>query len=165
MPDRRLLIVAGPNGSGKSSIVIQTDIAKKYGENIINPDNYARNITDIEDDHARYIFAMEQCQLLRENLLEAGVAFGFETVASTQSKIDFAKKAKDKGYHIEVLFVSTKSPELCYERIQERVRRGGHDVQRSKVFERYERTMAYLKEYIDLADVIYVYDNVAQHLF
>jgi predicted ABC-type ATPase len=153
------LVVAGPNGSGKSSIVTLADIEKKYGENLINPDNYARSITDIEDYVERYIFAMKQCELLRHNLLEHGVSFGFETVGSTQEKIDFIKKAKEKGYEIDLLFVALESPELCYQRVQKRVEEGGHDVERSKVFSRYERTMNYLKDYINIADTASVFDN------
>jgi predicted ABC-type ATPase len=36
---------------------------------------------------------------------------------------------------------------------------GGHDVERAKVFARYERAMNYLKEYIEVADTAYVFDN------
>jgi predicted ABC-type ATPase len=151
--------VAGPNGSGKSSIVSSTKIVKNHGENIINPDNYARNIVDIKNEKARYIFAMNLCEALRNNLLEVRAVFGFETIASTEEKIDFLKKAAAKGYRIDVLFVSLESPELCCQRIQKRVERGGHDVERSKVFSRYEKAMNYLKEYIRIADAASVYDN------
>jgi len=102
---------------------------------------------------------MEQCDILRDSLLEHNISFGFETVASTQGKIDFIKKAAAKGYVIEVVFVSLESPELCYQRVQERVKEGGHDVERSKVFSRYDKAMNYLKEYIKIADVMSVYDN------
>jgi len=80
-------------------------------------------------------------------------------VASTQEKIDFIKKAAANGYRIEVVFVSLESADLCYQRVQDRVKRGGHDVERSKVFSRYEKAMNYLKEYIRIADVASVYDN------
>ncbi|MCL2608121.1 MAG: zeta toxin family protein [Methanomassiliicoccaceae archaeon] len=159
MSDRRLLAVIGPNGSGKSSIVISSGIAEDYGENIINPDNYAKGVSDIEDITERYIFAMKQCELLRGSLLEHGISFGFETVGSTDEKIDFLKKAASKGYKIEILFVTTESAELCAQRVRKRVERGGHDVEMSKIFSRYERTMDRLKDYIDVADEAYVYDN------
>ena len=159
LPRPSLLVIAGPNGSGKSSIVIKSDVKEHYGENIINPDNYAKRLTDIEDYTERYIFAMKQCENLRNDLLEHGVSFGFETVASTKEKIEFMERAAKRGYRIIVMFVSLESPELCYQRVQKRVAKGGHDVERSKVFSRYERTMNYLKEYIRLADAMTVYDN------
>jgi len=153
------LVIAGPNGSGKSSIVTTSGMSKDYLENIINPDNYARSLTDIEDYYERYLFAMRQCELLRRSFIENKISFGFETVASTQDKIDFVKEAKTKGYEIHLIFVSLESAELCYRRIRKRVDRGGHDVERSKVFARYERTMNYLNEYIRIADKAYVFDN------
>ena len=154
-----MLAVIGPNGSGKSSIVISSDIAKNYDENIINPDNYAKMVSDINDVEERYVFAMKQCELLRNNLLDHGVSFGFETVGSTWEKIELLKKAASKGYRIEVLFVTTESAELCAQRVQKRVERGGHDVERSKIFSRYKKTMEQLKDYIEIADVVSVYDN------
>jgi len=153
------LVIVGPNGSGKSSIATSTGIAKNYEENIINPDNYAKSVSDIEDYCEKYIFAMKQCEILRDSLLEHRITFGFETVGSTQEKIDFVKKAATKGYVIDILFISLESAEMCYQRIQKRVERGGHDVERSKVFSRYERTMNYLKDYIEIADAIKVFDN------
>jgi Uncharacterized protein conserved in bacteria len=57
-----MLVIAGPNGSGKSSMVSSSSISEHYGDNIINPDNYARGVTDIEDYEKRYIFAMEMCE-------------------------------------------------------------------------------------------------------
>jgi predicted ABC-type ATPase len=62
-------VVAGPNGSGKSSIATSSGVAKDYEENIINPDNYAKSVTDIGDYTERYIFAMNQCKFLRNSLL------------------------------------------------------------------------------------------------
>jgi len=88
----RLLIIAGPNGSGKSSLVSSTNVAAAYGGNIINPDNYARNVTEISDETERYMFAMTQCSNLREGFLRNRASFGFETVASTEEKINFAEK-------------------------------------------------------------------------
>ncbi|MCL2142974.1 MAG: zeta toxin family protein [Methanomassiliicoccaceae archaeon] len=159
MPAPRLLIIAGPNGSGKSSIVTSTGISKDYGENIINPDNYARSLTDIEDETERYLFALIQCEALRRGLLKNKVSFGLETLASTQEKIDFVTEAKTNGYEIHLVFVSLENAELCCRRVQKRVEKGGHDVEHSKIFSRYDRAMNYLKEYIALADMAYVFDN------
>lgn len=158
MPSKRLLVIAGPNGSGKSSLVTSAKLAIAE-DKIINPDNYARGMTDIDDEVKRYQIAMEACRSLREELLKEGISFGFETVASTQEKLDFVKKAKQRGYEILLLFVTAGSPEKCCERIRQRVAAGGHDVPREKVFSRYARTLTYLPEYIELADRAEVFDN------
>lgn len=158
-PEKKLLVIAGPNGSGKSSLVYNTQLSVSL-DRIINPDNYARGLSEqIPDVVERYRYAMESCETLRNTLLSQGATFGFETVASHEDKLDFVRKAKAAGYYIDFIFVSTGSPELCYERIQERVRMGGHDVPRDKVFSRYERTMTFLPEYIKIADHAQVWDN------
>ena len=158
-PMKRLLVIAGPNGSGKSSLVHDTKLSVDM-DTIINPDNDARGLCDkIADPVERYKVAMNVCDSLRNRLLEEGVSFGFETVASKRDKLEFVKKAKDKGYYIDFIFVSAGTPERCYERVQERVRQGGHDVPKEKVFARYRRTMGLLWEYLEVSDHADVWDN------
>ena len=122
---------AGPNGSGKSSLITSSNLDFEVNP-IINPDNYAKNLTNISDEYERYSIAMTKCALLREELLEKRVSFGFETVASRQGKLDFVKRTIDYGYCFELMFINAGSPEKCYERIQSCVKRGGHDVPRGQ---------------------------------
>ena len=158
-PEKKLLVIAGPNGSGKSSLVYNTQLSVSL-DRIINPDNYARGLSEqIPDVVERYRYAMDSCETLRNTLLSQGATFGFETVASRADKLEFVREAKAEGYYIDFIFVSAGSPELCYERIQERVKMGGHDVPRDKVFSRYERTMKFLPDYVKIADHAQVWDN------
>ncbi|MBO5599878.1 MAG: zeta toxin family protein, partial [Candidatus Methanomethylophilus sp.] len=163
-PEKLLLIIAGPNGSGKSSLVYTTELSIDL-DKIINPDNFARGLSDeIKDPLERYRIAMDSCEVLRNTLLEQGKSFGFETVASREDKLEFARKAKSKGYYIDFIFVTAGTPEKCYERIQSRVKMGGHDVPKDKVFSRFERTMSFLPSYLELADHADVWDNSGDHL-
>lgn len=156
---KRLLVIAGPNGSGKSSLVHDTELSISM-DSIINPDNYARGLSDsIGDLSERYRVAMELCTSLRNRLLEEGTSFGFETVASREDKLEFVRRAKEKGYYIDFIFVTAGTPEICYKRVQERVRLGGHDVPKDKVFARFERTMNFLWDYLQLSDHADVWDN------
>ena len=161
---KRLLVIAGPNGSGKSSLVHDTELSISM-DSIINPDNYARGLSDRFEDYAeRYRMAMELCESLRNRLLEEGNSFGFETVASREDKLNFVKKAKNKGYYIDFIFVTAGTPEMCYKRVQDRVRLGGHDVPKDKVFSRFERTMGFLWDYLELSDHADVWDNSGERL-
>lgn len=96
--------------------------------------------------------------------MRQGVSFGFETVASRKDKLDFVKKAKTEGYFIDFIFVTAGTSEKCYERVQERVRLGGHDVPKDKVFSRFERTMDFLPRYLEIADHAEVWDNSGDSL-
>lgn len=153
-----LYAVIGPNGSGKSTCIANTRLPS-ICPSIINPDNYARKLTDIENEYDRYVVAMNQCAAMRRSLLNDNVDFGFETVGSREDKIEFIRDAKSKGYRIFIEFITVSSPEICIKRIQERVKMGGHDVPVDKVRSRYARTMGYLRTYLRLADEAIVLDN------
>ena len=156
---KRLIVIAGPNGSGKSSIIYSSGLSVDFNT-IINPDNYVRGLyLETSSIEELYKLAMTSCEALRNCLLEQGKSFGFETVASREDKLQFVSKAKSLGYFIDFIFVTAGSPEKCCERIQERVKLGGHDVPREKVYSRYERTMAFLPKYLELADHASVWDN------
>ncbi len=94
--DKLLMVIAGPNGSGKSSLIYTTEFSLDL-DKIINPDNYARGLSDdIKDPLQRYKIAIDSCESLRNALLDQGKSFGLETVASREDKIEFVKKAKSK---------------------------------------------------------------------
>ena len=154
----RLYAIVGPNGSGKSSVIRSTelDIVCPF---IINPDNFARCIKDVDDETERYLSAMRFCEKLRHMMLESNMEFGFETVGSRPDKLDFIRDAKNRGYSIVLVFVTTGDPEICISRIAQRVAAGGHGVPDDKVRSRYVRTMSMLPQYLDLADEAILCDN------
>lgn len=97
--------------------------------------------------------------VIRKKLLEQGARFSFETVMSHQSKIDFMKIAKEKGFKVYLYFVSLTDPHLNVLRVQTRVKEGGHNVDESKIVDRYSRTMDNLVDAIKIADSAYIFDN------
>lgn len=96
---------------------------------------------------------------VRHHLLECGVKFTFETVMSHPSKLEFIRKAHDAGYKVYLYFVSLSDPTLNENRVQQRVRMGGHDVPAEKIRERYYRTMDMLIDAIHISDKVYIFDN------
>jgi predicted ABC-type ATPase len=153
-----LLVIVGPNGSGKSSLVAETGINE--GLPIINPDIVAIELfSAIADEEERNLAAWNKCNELREAKLDAHESFGFETVGSHISKIQFMHRAKELGYVITLIFVSTENPEINIRRIAHRVQKGGHGVADEKVRSRYARTMELLTEYFRSADVVTIWDN------
>lgn len=159
MPEAKLILaVVGPNGSGKSSALYASEVNKRLI--FINPDDIARNdFSHIADENTRNQKAWERCNDLRDELIEAGVSFGFETVGSHPSKVELLQRAKQLGYRVALLFVSTDSPEINIQRIKHRVSQGGHNVPDEKVRSRYERTLKLLPEYFSIADTASIWDN------
>lgn len=54
----------------------------------------------------------------------AGIAF--ETVFSTDEKVDFLRRASADGYFSRVFFVGTSDPRINASRVAGRVMQGGH---------------------------------------
>ena len=158
----RLYAIVGPNGSGKSSIITGTGL-DSVCRSIINPDNYARRLTSIPDEMERYSIALDECGRIRTMLMESGADFGMETVGSGDDKLEFMSEAREKGYSIILIFVTTSDPDINVSRVAERVRTGGHDVPEEKIRSRYERTMSRLKSYLALSDEAIVIDNSGDH--
>ncbi|MEO6292313.1 MAG: hypothetical protein ABIO88_06795 [Burkholderiaceae bacterium] len=50
-------------------------------------------------------------------------------------------------------------PAILVERVNNRVREGGHDVPAEKILSRYPRTLANLAKALPLADVAFLYDS------
>ena len=96
---------------------------------------------------------------LREFFIIQDLSFTFETVMSHPSKIDFMKRAKEKGYKVYLYYITTSDPEINRLRIDQRVREGGHSVPEKKIFDRYLRSLPLLKEALPVTDRAYLFDN------
>lgn len=92
-------------------------------------------------------------------MLARRVTFGFETVGSHPSKLEFIDQAHEFGYVVTVMFVATEEPKINIERIANRVSKGGHGVPDEKVTSRHKRTLAMLHDYYLKADNMSVWDN------
>ena len=91
-------------------------------------------------------------------LIAAGQPFGFETTLSGRGHLKLLAKAKDVGYAINLYYLWMPELAMLPMRIRHRVLDGGHDVPPDDVKRRYERSRTNLREYMSLADKVYVFD-------
>ncbi len=158
----RLLVIAGPNGSGKTSITEQLHEIKHQwmlGCEYINPDNIAEKQFDGWNDQSSVLKAAQAATERRMQCLREGRDFAFETVFSSQEKLDFLKEAKKRGYFIRFFFVGTDTPMINVQRIALRYSKGGHEVPISKIIGRYQKSMNNAAEAATFVDRAYFYDN------
>jgi predicted ABC-type ATPase len=154
-----LLVFAGPNGSGKSTLVdylIEAGI--DFGEHI-NPDEIAATLDLPEPVRSRQAQAIADFQ--RDRCLADKSSFGFETVMSHPSEVNFMIRADDAGYDVTLYFVCTSDPEINIRRVENRVRRGGHDVPHERIVARYWRTLELLPHAALVARRTVLFDNSA----
>jgi predicted ABC-type ATPase len=159
----RPLVVAGPNGSGKTSVTEQgLRHAWFHGCLYINPDNLARDRFGDWNSPDAVLKAARLADAMREEALAKGKSVAFETVLSTEGKLDYLRRAKQAGYFIRFFFVGTESPFINAARIAQRVAEGGHEVPMGKITSRYERSMANSTEAARISDRAYFYDNTPE---
>ena len=155
-----LIVIAGPNGSGKTSttrLVIKHEWAEQCV--YINPDEIAQSKFGDWNDVNAVRQAVEYCETWREQLLQERKDFIFETVLSSEGKVDFMKRAKEAGYFIRMFFICTESPTINAARIAKRVMEGGHDVPIQKIIARYMKAIVNAEKVARFADRVYFYDN------
>ena len=155
-----LIIIAGPNGSGKTSVT------KKFlhhewaeGTTYINPDEVANEMFGDWNSIESILKAANYCAEWRERCINEKQSFVFETVMSSEDKIDFINRAKKAGFFIRLFFISTDSPTINASRIADRVMKGGHDVPITKIVSRYFKSIKNCMKASMIVDRLYVYDN------
>ena len=149
MAERRptLCVVAGPNGSGKTTTTVQLLNNEWAADSIyINPDNIAQKVYGDWNSHDAVLKAAEHATQLRYECLETRQDFVFETVFSSQEKLEFIRKAKAAGFFIRFFFVCTSDPAINVVRITQRFMNGGHEVPISKVVSRYYKSLINAEE-------------------
>ena len=161
-----LCVVAGPNGSGKTSTTVQL-LANEWSEGslYINPDNIAQEQFGDWNSPEAVLKAAKYATDLRYKCLNEKRDFVFETVFSSDEKLEFLRKAHEAGFFIRFFFVCTSNPKINVSRITKRYLEGGHEVPISKIISRYYKSYVNATKAISFVDRAYIYDNsVEDHL-
>ena len=161
-----LCVVAGPNGSGKTSTTVQL-LANEWSEGslYINPDNIAQEQFGDWNSPEAVLKAAKYATDLRYKCLNEKRDFVFETVFSSDEKLEFLRKAHESGFFIRFFFVCTSNPKINVSRITKRYLEGGHEVPISKIISRYYKSYVNATKVISFVDRAYIYDNsVEDHL-
>lgn len=104
-------------------------------------------------------FASVAADFIRNKLLEMGKTFTFETVMSYPDKVEFLRKAQEKGYRTYLYYIATEDPDINISRIQYRIKMGGHPVPKDKVTNRYRRSLELLMHAVQATNRAYIFDN------
>jgi predicted ABC-type ATPase len=155
-----LLVIAGPNGAGKTTVTTRLRNERwSEGVEYLNPDEVARDRFGDWNSPTAVRQAADWTDRRREELLALRQGIAFETVFSTDAKVDFLLRAKAVGYFVRVFFIGTEDPRINAARVANRVIGGGHTVPIEKIVSRFERSMANLAPAIAVSDRTYIYDN------
>lgn len=158
MADPVLCVIAGPNGAGKTTFFTEVLEPATHLE-FVNADRIAAQRWP-GDELTNSYEASEAAALERARRMAARQSFVTETVFSHPSKLDLLNDAVAHGYLV-TLEVIAIPVELAVARVASRVARGGHDVPKIKVRERYTRLWSHIGDAITIAHEAHVYTNTS----
>ena len=159
--DKEIIVVGGPNGAGKTTLARQLVIEKGY--RYLGADEIAeRMFPDNPSEHS--VEAGRQFLSDLTQFVDQGENLIVESTLSGRSLIHRLEAAKCVGYRIAIAFTFLESADLCVARVQERVRKGGHDVPEVDVRRRYPRSLAnFWNIYRPIADQWVLLLNVGEN--
>lgn len=156
---KRLFIIAGCNGAGKTtaSFTILPEILNC--KEFVNADEIARGLSPFQPE--KVAFEAGRIMLRRiDELLERGETFAFETTLATKSYHTTVEEAKANGYVVTLLFFWLDSVQLAIDRVAERVRNGGHNIETEVIRRRYVRGLQNLFDiYLPIVSEATIFDN------
>lgn len=156
MPE--MYVFAGCNGSGKSTLIEQ--LGARF-TNIINPDYIAKQINPDNPRSVDLSAGKEAIKEIRKRL-ENNETFALETTLSGQFVIRQMKIAKESGYKVYLYYIGLQDVQMHIDRINTRVKEGGHFIETEVILRRYDLSRANMKDALVIADNSVIMDNSDQ---
>jgi predicted ABC-type ATPase len=136
-----LIVIAGPNGAGKSTtapVLLQGLLSVTT---FVNADVIAQGLAGFSPESA----ALEAGRIMLErlrSLADQRRNFAFETTLASRSYGRWISDLQSTGYRSRLVFIWLSSPDVAVQRVQARVKAGGHHVDPDTVIRRYERGLS-----------------------
>lgn len=125
----------------------------------VNADLIARGLNAIRPESVSVQAGRVMLGRLRE-LVEERADFAFETTLAGRSYFPFLRELRETGYVVEMYFFWLRSANLAVQRVEDRVRSGGHHVPEETIRLRYARSLRnFWTTYRYEADSWFMYDN------
>lgn len=159
---KQILMIAGPNGAGKTTMTLELLENQHLIYEYVNADEIARGLAPLHPESVALTASKLMLSRMKE-LLKEEKSFAFETTAAGTNYIKHLKQAKSKGYNIHLTFLWLASPQHAIERVEQRVKHGGHHVPRETITRRYFAGLKNLvKYYLPIADSSLIVDNSSE---
>ncbi|MDR0947258.1 MAG: ATPase [Ruminococcus sp.] len=153
---KKYVIFAGVNGAGKTTFYKNDKL--QYPLRINSDEILVSNGGDWKNPEDEIAAMRESVRLIKECLRE-NKSFSQETTLTGKSILKNIKFAKFRGYIIEMFYVGLDSADIAVERVNSRVRKGGHGIPEDEIRKRYTESLRNFKSIIPYCDKIFVYDN------
>ena len=146
-------IIGGVNGVGKSSF---TGVLKEHTTDL----GTIIDVDKITAELGSNTLAGCKAALTKiRDCISRNISFTQETTLSGYKTEATAKQVKELGYHVRMFYVGLDTLDESLTRIQNRVRRGGHDIPRDDVTRRFSSRWEAVSKVLPYCDEAEFYDN------
>ena len=135
---KQLIVVAGPNGSGKTTFAEQYLL--QHPCTYLSADSIAARLSPNAPEIAQFAAGREFLAALEKNL-QGDESVLVESTLSGRRFRRFLHSAPEAGFAASIVMLFLDSPETCVARVEQRVRKGGHNVPRSDIRRRFYRSL------------------------
>ena len=138
--ERKVFIIAGPNGAGKTTFTREYLSNEKNGMFLVNADLMAAGFSPAHPEAMDFRVGRI---LLREldGHVQAGRNFVVETTLAGRHYVRRIAQWRSQGYRVKLLFLEVASPETAIDRVNLRVRKGGHGLPESVIRRRFHASL------------------------
>lgn len=162
MVQRKLLVMqnkaifyCGTNGAGKSTL---RSFNQDSVQIVIDSDHIAMQINPTNPRLADIEAGRKAIELFRF-ALKHNIAFSMESTLSGNSIIQRMKNAKQNGFYVQLNYIGVNSVDINLERVNARVRNGGHWIAEETIRERYKISLENFYLALPYCDEVFIYDN------
>lgn len=157
MTQPRLTVLGGPNGAGKTTLARSSFTELLDSDHFLNADEIAADInpeavTDVSVAAARQLLQQ------RQEWIELGKTFVIESTLASRGLLQSLRMASERGYRIELVYLWVSDPDICIQRIADRVSQGGHYIPPDVVKRRHELGKQMLAAYLDVSNDTDIFD-------
>ncbi len=145
-------IIGGVNGCGKSSLTGALKAERDDLGIIIDPDKLSAKLGGYGAGGRAAVEKISEC-------LEKGLNFTQETTLAGARTERTIRRAKELGYTIRLYYIGLDSLEESLSRIENRVKKGGHNIPQRDVGRRYAGRFEALTKVLPYCDEARFFDN------
>lgn len=160
MAPPRLFIVAGPNGSGKS--LFSKELTESSFEVFDGDKHMTSLVKQFPETGSEALWSYINEKVFEEGkqlAISKKLNYAFETNFRSDNPMKTSEEFRLAGYEIHLIFMGLDSIAESIQRVEQRVRLGGHKVEEESVRYNYKHGFANLYKYFKEFDSVTLYDN------